>query len=83
MRDSEASVVAGVYVFAVHTCKQPEAYDPLDLGSWEFYVVSGEVIRDLNQRSMALSTLQRIAGEPVAWNALYETVRLVTASKSL
>jgi hypothetical protein len=30
---------ADVWVFALHTCTDPEAYDPLDAGQWRFWVV--------------------------------------------
>lgn len=37
--DAERSLRADVYVFALHTCQEPDQYDALDLASWEFYVV--------------------------------------------
>jgi hypothetical protein len=77
---AEASVFADVYVFAVHTCTDPAAYDPLELSYWQFYVVSGEVIRSRNQRSMALSTVRRIAGEPVGWDQLGLAVKLAAVA---
>lgn len=78
--DAQASVMADVYVFAVHTCQDPSAYDPINFNYWQFYVVSGEVIRSRNQRSMALSTVKHIAGEPVGWDRLRHAIQAVAAA---
>jgi hypothetical protein len=37
--DTEPTLHADVYVFALHTCWDPDQYDVLDLDAWEFYVV--------------------------------------------
>lgn len=44
--DADPSLRADVYVFALHNCRKPDQYDSLDLGSWEFYVVSVETLRE-------------------------------------
>jgi hypothetical protein len=37
--DTEPTLRADVYVFALHTCRDPNQYDVLDLDAWTFYVV--------------------------------------------
>jgi hypothetical protein len=38
---TEPEVRADVFVFAVQTCKDPAAYDALDLSQWQFHVRPG------------------------------------------
>lgn len=52
---------ADVYVFAVHTCQTPDTYDPLDIRSWEFFVLPVRKVRELGQNSIQLSRLGTIA----------------------
>ena len=49
-----------VWVFALHDCAQPDAYDTLDLSTWRFWVAPHTAIRELNQKTAALSTIERI-----------------------
>ena len=44
--EAEPSLRADFYVFALHKCQIPDQYDPLDLDSWEFYVVAVDQLRD-------------------------------------
>lgn len=71
---SAPEVRADVFVFAVHTCLEPEAYDPLDLEAWEFYVLPGSTLRELGQKSMNLNRVRFLAGDPVKWRNLRETI---------
>jgi hypothetical protein len=47
------------YVFALETCKDGPAYNPLDLSQWEFYVVPRSALEGL-ARGQGLS-LKRVA----------------------
>ena len=50
-----------MWVFALHTCEQPDLYDPLDLAAWRFWVVAREQLLALGQKSARLSTIERLA----------------------
>lgn len=65
---------ADVYVFAVHTTIDHDAYDALDVDAWQFYVLSRTTVEALGQKSMRLSTVRRHAGDPVALDALDQAV---------
>ncbi|MDP9359217.1 MAG: hypothetical protein M3R02_28820 [Chloroflexota bacterium] len=60
-------VRADVFVFAVHTCQDPNAYDPLDLTAWAFYVLPATIIRELGQKSLSLPRVQSLGGSTLAW----------------
>ncbi len=67
-------VRADVFVFAVHTCQDPEAYDPLDLDAWDFYVLPGSRVRAVGQKSMNLNRVRSLAGDPVKWEELRASI---------
>lgn len=73
-RSKTREVRADVFVFAVHTCQSPDAYDPLDLDAWGFYVLSGSTIREIGQRSMNLNRVRAFAGDPIKWSQLRTTI---------
>lgn len=54
-----------VWVFALHTATDPEAYAPLDLTQWEFRVLPHRTLLATGQKSAALSTIERLGGHPV------------------
>jgi hypothetical protein len=58
-------VRADVFVFAVQTCKEPEAYDALDLAQWDFYVASAEAVRAYGARSVGPGFLREHAEGPI------------------
>jgi hypothetical protein len=64
---------ADVFVFAVQTCKDPGAYDALDLGQWEFYVVPAEHVRDSGQKGVGIAWVRRYA-QPVAFAELSRAI---------
>ena len=66
---------ADVYVFAVQTCRDPAAYNPLDLAAWEFYVLPGIRIRELNQNSLGLSSLHALVPNPIPWEGLQSAIQ--------
>ncbi|MEJ7837890.1 MAG: hypothetical protein WKF81_03695 [Thermomicrobiales bacterium] len=73
-------VVADAYVFSVQTRKDPAHYDPLSVESWDFYVIAGSRIRELNQKSMRLSTVRRHAGSAVVWDELRDAIHSAIAA---
>jgi hypothetical protein len=52
-----------VYVFATHTCREPDQYDPLDLRLWEFQVMSRRELEPHGVRSVSRAFLDRHAPE--------------------
>ena len=48
---------AGVFVFAVQTCRDPELYDALDVKQWAFYVASADAVQTNGARSVGLGFL--------------------------
>lgn len=58
-----------VWVFALHTCRDPRAYDVRDVAAWEWWVAPHYRVRDLDQKTAALSTIQRFS-ELVSYNRL-------------
>ena len=52
---------ADVFVFAVHTCRDPDQYDPIDIASWEFRVLRAGILRGHGYRSVTLAFLIREA----------------------
>ena len=75
---AEPEVRADVFVFAVHTCKDPAAYDALDVGQWEFFVVPAGPVRDCGYRSVSISWVRGHA-EPVSVGELAATIESVRA----
>ena len=71
----EREVRADVFVFAIQTCTDHQAWDALDLGQWEFYVASAEVIREHGYRSAGLATVRRIADGPFTYSELAQAVQ--------
>jgi hypothetical protein len=66
---------AHVYVFGVQTAKDHDGYNPLDIGQWEFYVLSKS---DLDQgrigQSLGLKPLDRLSGGSTLWAELRDRV---------
>lgn len=64
-----------MYVFGVQTATDHNAYEPRDIGQWEFYVLSKS---DLEQgqvgQSLGLETLQRLSGGGTPWADLRNRV---------
>lgn len=62
---------AHVYVFCVQTAVDHDAYEPLDVNQWDFYVLSKT---DLEHgqvgQSLGLATLQRLSEGPTPWDGL-------------
>ena len=71
----EATLNADVYVFAVQTATSHETYDVLDVGQWEFYVVSRAAIEGTGYRSIGMPTLRALAEHPVPYVGLGDAIR--------
>lgn len=70
-----------MYVFCVNTQRDYEHFDPLRVDSWEFYVIPTfrinercERIGNPNQKTIRMSRVKKLAGEPVKWTGLKEKV---------
>jgi hypothetical protein len=71
-----------VFVFALQTCRAPEAYDPLSLGQWEFRVVDAPQVWRWNAHSIGLSTLTRAGIGPVTWHQLADHITVSATMSS-
>lgn len=71
----ERSLRADVYVFALHSCQEPDQYDALDTSAWHFYVVPVQVLRDNgSRRSVSKAFLDRLGVPHVSYDALAKAV---------
>lgn len=68
------AVRADVYVFALQTCRNPDAYRATDKTQWEFRVVPGPVVQQWGQRSVGLNRLISLGYAPVTYEQLREAV---------
>jgi hypothetical protein len=66
----QRSVRADVFVFCVHTQRDPAAYDALDVNSWEFWVVHADQVRALGTRSVGIGWVRANCDGPVAYDGL-------------
>ncbi len=80
---AEREVRADVFVFAIHTCREPASYDALDLAVWEFRVLPASIIKHLGIRRIGWSTLIKYAPEAVAWANLRDAVRTAARADKL
>jgi hypothetical protein len=58
------------------------AYDALDVSHWDFWVVPRAGLRALNQQSLNLATVQRIAGNAVSYHQLAGAVQAAAAAET-
>ncbi len=72
---------ADVYVFALLAHADKATVDPLDVDQWRFYVLPTSVLdaRTRSQHSIALKSLEGLAGPPVEYARLRDTVDAVAA----
>lgn len=75
---AEPEVRADVFVFAVQNCKEPAAYDALNLAQWEFYVVSADHVRACGYKSVTIAWVRRYAG-PVGFAELAKVIEATAA----
>jgi hypothetical protein len=57
----ERDVRADVFVFAVQTCTEHEAYNALDVAQWQFYVVPAGAVRGAGYRSAGIAFVRKHA----------------------
>lgn len=69
------TVRADVFVFAVHTERDPDAYDALDVGKWEFYVVGAGAIREAQTRTIGIGWVRTHGRGPLEFHDLAEAIR--------
>jgi hypothetical protein len=67
---ADRTLRADVYVFAVHTCREPDQYDPLKIDDWEFRVMSAPQLAKHGYRSVTLGFLDRHARTAFTLNDL-------------
>jgi len=67
---------ADVYVFCLLAEQDQTRVDPLDVAQWKFWVVSSQRLTEQlgDQESAALSTIERVAGLPVALDELASAI---------
>jgi hypothetical protein len=68
-----------VWVFALHTARLGDPYDPLDIARWEFRVVPHGALIRTGQKSAGLSLFDRLGIEPVGWHDLPEAIAAARA----
>ena len=65
---------ADVYVFCLQTAQVHDAYNPLDVDQWEFYVLPVAVLLRLAQGSIGLGRLRRLAGAAMTYQGLAKAI---------
>jgi hypothetical protein len=65
---------ADVYVFAIHTCQEPDQYDALDLSHWDFRVLGVSALREYGHRSITKRLLDRIAPDSLRLDELAKAI---------
>jgi hypothetical protein len=71
---ADRTLRAQVYVFAVHTCREPDQYDPLKIEDWEFRVMSAAQLAEHGYRSVTLGFLDRHAPTIYGIDKLHQAV---------
>jgi hypothetical protein len=79
----EPEYSADVYVLAVQTCTEPAGYDPLDISSWEFYVIPVSTLVDIGSpKTISKSRLDRLGVEAVPYEELNAAVKEAAANSA-
>jgi hypothetical protein len=73
--DVDASARVHVWGFALHTATDPQRYNPLDVGQWEFRVMPHRALLATSQVSAGLSFFARYGVEAVGYDDLAEAVK--------
>ena len=71
---------ADVYVFCLFNSKDLNTANPMDLAQWEFYVLATSVLNELvpKQKSISLTSLQKLGAKKVSFEVLYTAIRLAS-----
>jgi hypothetical protein len=70
-----------VWVFALHACADRDAYDPLDVGQWRWWAAPNIAVEHCGQKTAGISTIERLAGQPVHWEQLDRAVTTAATCK--
>lgn len=65
-----------VWVFALQTCQDPDAYDPLSVDQWEFRVMPHRQLLATGQQSARLAFFDRLGVSPVPYSEIASAVRI-------
>lgn len=70
-----------IYVFCIYTAKTRDI-SPLDLDYWEFYVLPTQTLNSQkpNQKSISLSSLQKLTPMHVKFDKLYDAIEMYSKS---
>jgi hypothetical protein len=74
----DRSVRADVFVFCVHTERDPSVYDALDVSKWEFYVAPAEAVRTNGTRSVGIGWVQTNSVGPLSHEQLAAAIAAAT-----
>jgi len=69
-----------VWVFALQTCQDTGAYDPLSVDQWEFRVMPHRELLATGQQSARLSFFDRLGVSPVPYSEIASAVRIARAA---
>ena len=83
IRSVERQFNADAYVFGLHTATTHDEYDPLAVSQWMFYVAGRAAIELQAGAAMGLSTLARVAGDPVTYSGLHEAINTAATASRL
>jgi hypothetical protein len=72
-----------VWVFALHACTDRDAYDPLDVGQWRWWAAPSVAVERCGQKTAGISTIQKLAGQPVEWEELASSVALAAGMQTV
>lgn len=73
---------ADIYVFAVVRARTHEEYNALDTAGWDFWVLPRSALQGLGMRSIGLTTVKRLAGDPVSFDELRARVESTVEAPS-
>ena len=71
-----------IYVFCVLSHKDKNTIDPLNINQWVFYILPTKTLNKMvgNQKSITLSSLQKLNPIKVNYNSINETITHVSGS---
>jgi hypothetical protein len=71
---------ADVFVFAVQTQHEPDAYDVLDITHWEFWVASARIIRQQALKTVGIGWVRQHATGPLPYGQLADAIHAAATS---
>ena len=71
----DVRVRADVFVFAIQNQREPASYDMLDLAHWEFWIVSGDVVRASGVKSVGIAWVRNRSTGPHRYDHLAAAIR--------